>query len=121
MSLKEFLLLMTAVVTSSLGQLLLKLGATKLSATSDVRVMSKIFQIATIPELILGLTCYGLGAIAYIFLLTTVNLSIAAPSASLIYVVTIMLSQFVLGETVRSVTYLGLGFIILGVVLVASR
>ena len=33
----------------------------------------------TTPELLIGLVCYGLGAVAYIMLLTRVKLSVAGP------------------------------------------
>ena len=85
MSWQEFGLLLVSILTSTLGQLFLKLGALKLGKVTAGNVFSHVLSIAATPELILGLLSYGMGAIAYILLLTRVRLSIAAPSASLIY------------------------------------
>jgi len=51
---------------------------------------SHVFGILTTPELLAGLTCYGLGAIAYILLLTRVNLALQV-LPSLVYVFSVLL------------------------------
>lgn len=86
MTLQEFSLLLVSILSSVAGQFLLKSGALKLGKVSTENAISHIFSILTVPELIAGLLCYGLGAIAYILLLTRVNLSIAGPSIALVYV-----------------------------------
>jgi drug/metabolite transporter (DMT)-like permease len=103
---QEFGLLLISVLTSGAGQFFLKLGALKLGKV-------------TTPELLTGLVCYGLGAIAYIMLLTRVKLSIAAPSAALIYVFSVLLGYFAFQESISANRVVGLGFIVCGVVLVA--
>lgn len=70
--------------------------------------------------MILGLAYYGLGAIAYILLLTKVDLSMAAPAVSLVYVFSVLLGYFWFKETILF-TRLGLSFIVSGVILVAWK
>lgn len=86
MSYKELALLLASVLASALGQLFLKLGATQLGEVTSGNAVSHILNILLTPALIAGLSCYGLGAIAYILLLTRVELSVAGPSAALIYI-----------------------------------
>jgi drug/metabolite transporter (DMT)-like permease len=74
--------------------------------------------VLTTPELLTGLCCYGLGAVAYILLLTRVDLSIAAPSASLSYVFSVLMGYFFFGESIPLSRVVGLGLIIGGVLLV---
>ncbi|EAZ92445.1 EamA family transporter [Crocosphaera chwakensis] len=121
MNLQEFCLLLFSVLTSAMGQLFLKMGATKLGKVDSGNAVSHILNIVLTPELMLGLSCYGLGAIAYILLLTSVNLSVAGPSASIIYVFSVLIGYFVFKETIPIHRAFGLGFIVCGVILVVWK
>ncbi len=118
---QEFGLLLISVMTSSLGQFCLKVGALQLGQVTEDNAFSHILRIAMTPALLAGLAAYGIGAISYILLLTRVNLSVAAPAASLIYLASVLIGYFFFGETLPPVRVLGLGFIVLGVVLVTTR
>jgi multidrug transporter EmrE-like cation transporter len=115
---QELALLLISVMASVTGQLFLKLGANKLGKVNASNIINQITSIITTPELLLGLFCYGLGAVAYILLLTRVKLSVAGPSASLVYVFSVLIGCFIFKETIPSIRYLGLGLIISGVILV---
>lgn len=121
MTLQEFGLLLMSVLTSVAGQFFLKIGATKLGRVSVDNAISHILSIITIPELLVGLTSYGLGALAYILLLTRVDLSIAGPSVSLVYVFSVLLGYFVFKESIPITRLLGLSLIVSGVILVVWR
>ena len=118
---QEFILLIMSVLASVGGQLFLKLGAIKLGRVNIDNAFSHIISIVTIPELIGGLAFYALGALTYILLLTRVNLSIAAPSASLIYLFSVILGYFVFKEPIPLSRLFGLSFIMLGVILVVWK
>ncbi|MBF2063400.1 MAG: EamA family transporter [Calothrix sp. C42_A2020_038] len=118
MNLEEFGLLLLSVLSSVAGQFFLKMGATKLSKASLANVLNQVISMITIPELLIGLSFYGLGAIAYILVLRRVNLSVAGPSASLVYVFSVLIGLFVFKEPIPLVRLLGLGFIVCGVILV---
>ncbi|WP_413175202.1 EamA family transporter [Anabaena azotica] len=117
----EFSLLLISVLISVAGQFLLKMGALKLGKVHAGNFFSLIFNIITIPELLLGLTCYGIGAIAYILLLTRVNLSVAAPAVSVGYIFSVLLGYFILKEPIPLLRIVGLGLIVMGVILVVWR
>jgi drug/metabolite transporter (DMT)-like permease len=118
---QELGLLLISVVASTFGQLFLKLGALQLGQVTAANIWGHIFKIATTPALLVGLAAYGLGAISYILLLTRVKLSVAAPSASLIYLTTVLIGYFVFKEALPPARLAGLGLIMMGVVLVTTR
>lgn len=118
MTLQEFGLLLASILASVAGQFFLKAGALKLGKVTSNNLFAHILSIAFTPELIAGLLCYGLGAIAYILLLTRVNLSIAAPAIALIYVFAVLLGYFIYKEPIPISRSIGLAFITCGVILV---
>ncbi|MBD3885076.1 EamA family transporter [Phormidium tenue FACHB-886] len=118
MTLSELGLLFLSILASIGGQFLLKAGALKLGKVSTANAINHILSIVTIPELVGGLMLYGLGAIAYILLLTRVNLSIVGPSIALSYVFSVLLGYFVFKEVIPIERVVGLGFIVCGVLLV---
>jgi multidrug transporter EmrE-like cation transporter len=118
MNFKEFLLLLISIIASGTGQLFLKLGALKLGKVTADSVLDHTLSIIKVPELLLGLACYGVGAIAYILLLTRVKLSVAGPSAALIYIFSVLIGYFFFQESITIPRVFGLGFIVCGVILV---
>ena len=118
MSWQEFCLLLLSVSASVTGQLFLKIGAGKLGRVDTTNALQQILGIVTTPELILGLGCYGVGAVVYILLLTRVNLSVAGPSASLVYVFSVLLGYFIFKESIPLMHLIGLSLIVCGVILV---
>ncbi len=118
MDFKELCLLLFSTLVSVTGQVFLKIGANKLGEVKADNIISHVFSIALTPELIAGLFCYGLGAIAYILLLTRVPLSIVGPSASLIYIFSVLIGHFFFHEPIPVYRLFGLGFIVCGIILV---
>ncbi|MEL6458476.1 MAG: EamA family transporter [Cyanobacteria bacterium J06621_15] len=118
MSWQEFCLLLLSVSASVTGQLFLKIGAGKLGRVDATNALQQILGIITTSELILGLACYGVGAVVYILLLTRVNLSVAGPSASLVYVFSVLLGYFIFKESIPLMRLAGLSLIVCGVILV---
>ncbi len=118
---QQLALLCFSVITAACGQLLLKLGALKLGTAEATGLPGRLWAMVTIPELIAGFAVYSTSAIAYIFLLTRVKLSVAAPSTALIYVLSVLIGFFVFKEPVSFSRLLGLAFIAFGVILVVSR
>jgi drug/metabolite transporter (DMT)-like permease len=121
MTLPEFCLILFSILASVAGQFFLKAGALKLGRLNTTNIVSHVVNIVFTPELILGLTCYGIGAIVYILLLTRVKLSVAAPSISLVYVFSVLLGYFLFKEYIPVSRAFGLGLIICGVILVAWK
>ena len=121
MTLPELSLLLISVLAGVFGQFFLKLGAGKLGKVDMDNALSHILSIVTTPELLIGLTCYALGAIVYILLLTRVNLSIAAPAISISYIFSVLLGHFWFRESIVLPQIIGLAAISFGVILVVSN
>jgi drug/metabolite transporter (DMT)-like permease len=114
----EFALFLVSILMSVAGQFFLKAGALKLGQANSSNLLSHVLGIITTPELLAGLTCYGLGAITYILLLTRVNLSVAGPAASLVYIFSVLGGYFLFKESIPMSRLAGLSLIIAGVLLV---
>ncbi|KGF73686.1 hypothetical protein DO97_12700 [Neosynechococcus sphagnicola sy1] len=121
MTLRELALLLMSILMSVAGQFFLKAGALRLGKVNSTNIISHLVSIVTTPELLAGLTCYGLGAFAYILLLTRVKLSVAAPSIALVYVFSVMIGFLIFREPVPLSRVFGLGLIVGGVVLVVWK
>ncbi len=121
MNLAEFCLLLISIVANVAGQFFLKSGALKLGKVNLSNLLSQIFNIVTIPDLMVGLTCYGLGAIAYILVLTRVKLSIVGPCTALSYVFAMVLGYWLFKETIPVTRIIGLSLIVNGVILVVWK
>lgn len=90
----------------------------RLGKVNATNWLSHLLAVFTTPELLVGLCFYGIGALVYILLLTRVNLSVAGPSAALIYVFSVMMGYFFFQEAIPLSRSVGLGLIICGVLLV---
>lgn len=121
MSVHEFALFLMSIVAGSVGQFFLKSGALKLGQVTASNALSHVISIATTPELIIGLSCYAVGAILYILLLTRVPLSLIAPAVAMQYVVSVLLGRFVFNEEIPVVRLIGMAFIICGVILLMAK
>lgn len=121
MILPEISLLLLSVLAGVFGQFFLKLGALKLGKVEIANIWNHLLTMITTPELVIGLICYGLGAIVYILLLTRVNLSIAAPAISLSYIFSVLLGHFWFRESIALTQVIGLAAISIGVILVVTQ
>jgi drug/metabolite transporter (DMT)-like permease len=119
-TLPESILLLISVLAGVFGQFFLKMGAVKLGKVDVDNLFSHILSSIAIPELLIGLTCYGIGAIFYILLLTRVNLSIAAPAISLSYIFSVLIGHFWFRESIALGQIFGLAAISVGVIVVVS-
>jgi drug/metabolite transporter (DMT)-like permease len=120
-SFQEFALFLVSIVAGVSGQFFLKTGALKLGQLTSSNAVSHVLGIATTPELLIGLGCYGVGAVLYILLLTRVPLSVLAPAVALQYVFSVMLGKFIFNEQIPVVRLFGLAFIICGVVMLMAK
>jgi len=115
---KEITLLLMTVAIGAAGQFFLKVGALKIVKVNASSFISRVLGIITIPELLIGLACYGLGSVGLILLLSRVKLSIVGPSIALSYVFSVVLGYYIFREALPFSRLVGLGLIISGVILV---
>ena len=118
---RDFGLFAIVIATNSIGQLLLKAGANELGKAAPASLLAAILGIATTPILVAGLVFYGCGSIAYILLLSRVDLSVAGPATAVAYVTSVAIGYFVFRETISVTQAIGLAAIVFGVMLVVTQ
>lgn len=123
MTAASFGLVLTGVLLNAVAQLLLKAGTNALGVItpSAANALSLIGSIATNPHFIGGFACYGISVLVWILALSRVPVSIAYPMLSIGYVVNAFAAWFLFGELLSSGRWLGMGFIIVGVYLLARH
>jgi small multidrug resistance pump len=110
--------LVTAIIASQAGQLLLKLGAIGLPATGTLAA-SMLTQMLRWQTL-LGLCCYGFGTMFYAVALRRIPMSVALPCTAVSYVTATLFGMVLFGETLNMVHVLGLAMVCGGIVLLAE-
>jgi multidrug transporter EmrE-like cation transporter len=101
--------LLAAILTSLLGQTLLKAGA----GAADFQ--SQLLDWHTL----LGLCLYGAAAMLYIVALRRIPMSVALPSTALSYVAAVAIGHFAFAEPVGPMHIGALGLISAGVLILA--
>lgn len=121
MSASAFAFLFTGVLLNAAAQLLLKAGTNVLGVITITRDnwIDMFGRMATQGHFVLGAGCYVVSLVVWILGLSRVPVSVAYPMLSLGYVINAIAAQYLLGEAVTIARWLGIGFIIVGVWLVA--
>lgn len=116
-----FALLMTGVLLNAGAQLLLKAGTNVLGVITLSRDtwLDTLVKMATQSHFILGAACYAISIVVWIIGLSRVPVSVAYPLLSVGYVVNAIAAHYLFGENVSLSRWLGIGFIVIGVWLVA--
>ena len=122
MSAAAFALLMTGVLLNAGAQLLLKAGTNALGVITLSRETwaDTLSRMATQGHFILGAACYVLSLFVWILGLSRVPVSVAYPLLSVGYIVNAIAAHYLFGEDVGVTRWLGIGFIVIGVWLVAK-
>ena len=113
--------LFAAVLMNTAAQLLLKAGTNAVGVLSLSRdeFGATLVRIVTQPHFFAGVTIYVVSLVVWIVGLSRVPVSIAFPLLSLGYVLNAAAAWWLFGETLSASRWLGIGFIVLGVWLVA--
>ena len=121
MTLTAFAFLFAGVLLNAAAQLLLKAGTNVLGVLTLARDTwpDTLVQMATQRYFVLGAACYVLSLFVWILGLSRVPVSIAYPLLSLGYIINAVAAHYLFGEAVTLSRWLGIGFIVIGVWLVA--
>jgi multidrug transporter EmrE-like cation transporter len=99
-----------AIVTSMVGQALLKAGA------GAVGLVEQVLDLRTL----VGLFLYGGAALLYIIALRRIPMSVALPCTAVSYVVAAVVGYYAFGEALNPLRIGGLAVISLGVLMLAA-
>ena len=121
MTAAAFALLMTGVLLNAGAQLLLKAGTNELGVITLTRDgwPDTLLRMATQGQFVLGAACYVLSLFVWILGLSRVPVSVAYPLLSVGYIINAIAAHYLFGEAVTITRWLGIGFIVVGVFLVA--
>jgi multidrug transporter EmrE-like cation transporter len=117
----SFLLVLTGVLLNAAAQLLLKAGTNAVGhfEFSAQNILPVGMKLAFEPHILGGLGCYVVSVVVWIMALSRVEVSIAYPMLSIGYVVNALAAWYLFGEALGAARLTGIGFIIVGVYLVA--
>ena len=118
----SFALILTGVLLNAAAQLLLKAGTNAVGHFEFHldNVLPVGMKLAFEPHILGGLTCYVISVVVWIMALSRVPVSVAYPMLSIGYVVNAFVAYFWFGEALAGQKLLGIGFIVIGVWLVAK-
>ncbi len=116
-----FSLVMLGVLLNAGAQLLLKAGTNRVGefAFSADNLIPIGLRLATSPPIVAGLACYVVSVMVWILALSRVPVSVAYPMLSVGYIVNAVGAWLLFGESLGAQKLVGIGFIIVGVWLVA--
>jgi multidrug transporter EmrE-like cation transporter len=116
-----FSLVLTGVLLNAAAQLLLKAGTNRIGAFafSLDNVIPVGLKVASSPFVLGGLGCYAVSVVVWILALSRVPVSVAYPMLSIGYIVNAVAAWFLFGESLAAQKLVGIGFIVVGVWLVA--
>ena len=101
------------------GQLLLKKGLSSFNNLEFDSFLLTLVKIIFQPIILLALFCYGFGLIAYMFLVTKVQVTAVYPiTTSLTFGGITLFGYFLLGESLTWAKIAGIILIIIGIVLI---
>jgi multidrug transporter EmrE-like cation transporter len=119
-SLLSLALLLFAVGSAAVGQLLLKHGMVTATKRVEESKGSLAVAAATSPWVLLGLTVFAVSAVAWLITLSKVPLSLAYPFNALGYLAILTASVVVLNERANVWTWLGTSCVVAGLIIVVT-
>jgi multidrug transporter EmrE-like cation transporter len=117
----SFALVLTGVLLNAAAQLLLKAG-TNAVGHFEFHLDNALpvgMKLAFEPHILGGLACYAVSVVVWIMALSRVPVSIAYPMLSIGYIVNAFAAYYLFNEPLAGQKLLGIGFIVVGVWLVA--
>lgn len=117
----RILFILIPVTAAAVGQMILKIG---MGQVGEIKLTENLWgsavKMATNPYVVGGLAFFGVNAFLWLVVLSKEKLSFAYPMVAFAYVVTILLSKYVLHEEIPMLRWAGLATIIVGILMIAK-
>lgn len=110
----------TAVLANSFGNLMLSIGMNHMPVFTHVTLVNYLLHFIANPFVLPGAVLMAIFTLAQLSLFSWADLSFVVPCIASSYIVTTILSKFILGEHIDPQRWLGTLLIVAGVVLVAE-
>ena len=115
-------LVLAAVIIAVAGQLSLKVGMDqvgKIGGESLSHPTQTLVRVFSTPLVLMGLSLYVVAALAWLIVLSRLDLSYAYPMLALMYVLIPLASRFLLREQIPGLRWLGILVVSLGLIIVS--
>jgi drug/metabolite transporter (DMT)-like permease len=119
--LKTFALVLVAVLLGGTGHVMLSKGMKTVGDLTEAaasRLGPMVVRAVTSPWVLLGVGLQASFFFLYLTLLSRAEVSQVLPMTAIDYIVVTLLAQWLLAEAVTPVRWAGIGFIVVGVVLI---
>lgn len=119
--LKTFALVLVAVLLGGTGHVMLSKGMRTVGDLTEAgfsRLGPMIGRAVTSPWVLLGVALQASFFLLYLTLLSRAEVSQLLPMTAMDYIVVALLARILLAESVTPVRWAGIGFIVVGVVLI---
>jgi uncharacterized membrane protein len=113
------LFLTIVVLTNSFGNMLLAMGMERMPDFAQVGLQAYIAGLLHSPFVLPGVVLSATSMLTQLSLFSWADLSFVIPCTASSYVISMILAEFILGEQVHLVRWVGVALIFVGVVLVA--
>jgi hypothetical protein len=113
------LFLTIVVLTNSFGNMLLAMGMERMPAFAQAGLQAYLGGLLHNPFVLPGVVLAAISALTQLSLFSWADLSFVIPCTASSYVISMILAEFILGEQVHFVRWVGVSLIFLGVLLVA--
>lgn len=110
--------ILVSVALAAVAQLTLKAGMDRVGETNGTGEL--LMGAAKTPLVWFGLVLFGVSALVWLVVLSKAPLSFAYPFASLSYVLIILADRFILHYEVPPLRWVGVAFIIAGILVIAT-
>ncbi|SRR5690348_13735861 len=118
------LLVLSSVLLTAGAQILLKYGMTrpamKIALADQASPLVPLQAIATSPAVLMGMACFGLSALVWLFVLAKIPVSTAYPFIAVGIIITVVGGRFLFAEPVSLLKLFGIALVVVGVVCVGS-
>lgn len=119
---KSILLILISISIAVGGQILLKIGMNRIGniAVNSMSSLGHLFLgVLKSPMVLVGLFMYVISAAIWLIVISAVDLSFAYPFIGLTYVLILIVSKFILKESVNPIRWAGAAIITIGVVVIS--
>lgn len=117
----RILFILIPVTAAAVGQMILKVG---MNQVGEIKFgdgfVAGLIRMFSNPYVLGGLAFFAANAFLWLIVLSREKLSFAYPMVAFAYIVTILLSKYVLHEQIPLLRWTGLGAIIIGILMIAK-
>lgn len=112
--------IIVSVLLNALAQIFIRVGVRSGISISREALVQDIMGVALRPALLLGIACYGVSVLSWIYVLSRAEVSLAYPFLGLGFVFVAVIGHFLLGETMSSPRALASLLIVTGIVILSQ-